>query len=340
MLLAVSPLHVYLSAQALPDAIAIFFIFCSLAAFARVLADPSRTIPWGACGAGMALALLSKATALYVWGFLALVGPVFLRGRRVRTWWCATWLTALVPLAAMVAVIKWQGNPLTFFEQPTVSADFRVDAARIGQQAGLFVRFFAVDLLPMAAGVWVAWKRDRRWLAWLALLGLIAVTPTFRVNARELLYILPAAALFWGLAVEMVGNRKIGSAALGCVAVASLLLDCWGIPVPALGPSLSDRTIAILDRPSGWPSREAARWLQAHLNWDEAILITGLGFTDPLVIQIREAGTTLYAAPSNWERLRDPANRIKYAVFMEDHRAVRAAFGPICRCAFFIRRRR
>ena len=319
-LLAVSPLHVYLSAQALPDTLAIFFLFCSLAGFAGLRQEPSRPVHYVVLCVGLALALLSKASALYLWAFLAIIGPLFLHGRRVRIRWYASLLIALVPFGVMVAIIKGQGNPLTFFEQPTVRGDFRIDVGRIGEQVGLFVRFFAVDFVPTAAGMWIAWRRCRRSLVWLGLLGLVVVTPTFRVNSRELLYLLPALAVFWGLAVQVFQTDRIRIATLGCVAVASLALDFGGIPVPPLGPSLSDQTTALLDRPGGWPSRDVVLWLQAHVNRDEAILATGLGFTDPAIFQLRRNGATLYPAASQWERLQDPSYKIRYVVFVDNYR--------------------
>jgi len=86
------------------------------------------------------------------------------------------------------------------------------------------------------------------------------------------------------------------------------------------------RTTAVLDRPAGWPSREACRWLLRHTTSDDAILITAFTFTDPLVLELQEQRKVIPNAGLNWELLRDPANRIKYIVFIEDHRAYAPQF--------------
>jgi tetratricopeptide (TPR) repeat protein len=161
---------------------------------------------------------------------------------------------------------------------------------------------------------------------WLAPLTLVVVTPTFRVNPRELLYLLPAVGLFSGLAVEMFGDRRVRSAVFGFLLCASLLLDCFGVRAGSLGPSVSDQTTAVLDRPRGWSSREATQWLRSQLKPDDAMLVMGLGFTDPAVIQLHEAGVTMYAAATNWERLRDSASKIKYTVFVDDPRVYAPEF--------------
>ena len=318
-LLAVSPLSIWISAQAVPDAIAIFFVLYGLVGFAYMTRTPPRPIHFLTLGLGMSLAILSKATALYLWLLLGLVGWIFLPARRDRVRYYISLFTSLVPFAVMLAIIKWHGSPLTFLEQPTVRSEFRIDLSRILQQFNLFIRLFIVNLLPMAAGVWVAWRQDRKWLLWLANLALIVVTPTFRVLARELLYLVPAVGLFSGLAVEALPTGRVRSVALGCLLTISLVLDLWGVPISPQGASFSGQTTAVLARPSDWPSREATNWLLAHLSHDEAILIIGLGFTDPVVIRLSAAGITMYGAARHWEFLRDPASRIKYAVFVDNH---------------------
>jgi tetratricopeptide (TPR) repeat protein len=86
------------------------------------------------------------------------------------------------------------------------------------------------------------------------------------------------------------------------------------------------RTTAVLDRPAGWPSREACRWLLRHTTSEDAILITAFTFTDPLILELEQQRKMIPNAGPNWELLRDPANRIKYVVFIEDHRAYAPQF--------------
>ena len=250
-LLAVSPLNVCLGAQAVPDTLAIFFVLCGLVGFARMVQTPPRPIHFLTLGLGMSLAILTKATLLYLWLLLALAGWMFLPGRRDRSRYYISLLAALAPFGAMLALIKWHGSPLTFFEQPTIRAEFRIETARILQQFNLFIRLFIVNLLPMAAGVWVAWRRDRKWLVWLANLALITVTPAFRVLARELLYVIPAVGLFSGLAVEALPTGRTRPLVLGCLMTVSLALDFWGVPIAAAG--------AVLERPNHGRARPSQR---------------------------------------------------------------------------------
>ena len=334
-LLAVSPMHVYLSAQAIPDVVALFFICCALVGFAYVVRQP-RPIGLVTVALAMAAAILTKASALYLAAFLLIVGPVFLRGSRIRLAWSVTVLASVVPFLVVVCLIKTRGGLLTFIEQPTVRSGFGIDLGRIAQQINLFTRFSAVNLVPMVLGAWVAYQRDRKTLLWLGLLALVVVTPTFRVAARELLYTLPAVSLFSGLAVETFGTVLLRAVVLAALMVASLASDLIGVPIPPLGPSFSDRTTAVLDRPKGWPSRDAAQWLEAHLSPDDAILVTGLGFTDVAVIRLHRLGVTMYPAASNWERLRDPSNRVKYAVFVDDHRLYAPQLAQYCVTHFAI----
>jgi tetratricopeptide (TPR) repeat protein len=86
------------------------------------------------------------------------------------------------------------------------------------------------------------------------------------------------------------------------------------------------RTTAVLARPAGWPSRDACRWLVSHTTSEDAVLVTAFTFTDPLVLELKTRRKVVSNAGSNWELLRDPANRIKYVVFIEDYHAYAAQF--------------
>jgi tetratricopeptide (TPR) repeat protein len=51
---------------------------------------------------------------------------------------------------------------------------------------------------------------------------------------------------------------------------------------------------------------------------DEGLLVTGFGYTDPLVLSFPRSGIRYYSATSFWELLRDPANKIRFVVFVDD----------------------
>ncbi len=92
----------------------------------------------------------------------------------------------------------------------------------------------------------------------------------------------------------------------------------------------------------GWPSRAIPIWVANHLAPDEGLLVTGLSYTDPLVISLKQRGIRYYSATSAFELLRDPANKIKYLIFVDDPTAYAAGlyryacdhFSPVREAAF------
>jgi tetratricopeptide (TPR) repeat protein len=102
-----------------------------------------------------------------------------------------------------------------------------------------------------------------------------------------------------------------------------LARSLFGVPLPYPGRAkpATDYTTAVLDRPAGWPSRDAARWLLAHTSPTDAIIITAYTFTDPLLLDLNQFRRVLPNGGENWPLLRDPANRVKYVVFTQDYRA-------------------
>jgi tetratricopeptide (TPR) repeat protein len=95
------------------------------------------------------------------------------------------------------------------------------------------------------------------------------------------------------------------------------------VPLPYPGPALaaSDYTTAVLDRPVGWPSRDAARWLTLHSMRDDTMLFTGYTFTDPLLLELSRFRHVIPNGGENWELLRDPTHRVRYVVFTHDYHA-------------------
>ena len=95
-----------------------------------------------------------------------------------------------------------------------------------------------------------------------------------------------------------------------------------GVPLPDPGRAraASDYTTAALGRPGGWPSRDAARWVMAHTSPEDKILFTAYTFTDPLLLDLNRSRHVIPNGGENWELLRDPANRVKYAIFTQDYR--------------------
>ncbi|HUJ71834.1 MAG TPA: glycosyltransferase family 39 protein [Verrucomicrobiae bacterium] len=326
--LAVLPLHVYFSAQGIPDTIALFFGLCALVFMVRA-SQTKELMNFVWMGIWMALALLTKATALYLWGFLAIAGILLLDDRRSRRWFYAALISAAIPLSLVTLVILQRSHTLSFFREPGITEKFGFSLARLGMHLRYGVVFYDVLLLVAVVGMILTIVRatkgtsaDRRLLVWLVPLGNLFITPLFRVGRLELLWLIPSLCLFAAVAVGSL-RLTLARVAAGVVMAILLARSLFGIPLPDPGRAraASDYTTAVLRRPAGWPSRDAGRWLRAATSPEDTILITAYTFTDPLLLELGRSRRLVPNGGENWGLLRDPANRVKYAVFTQDYRA-------------------
>ena len=325
--LAVLPLHVYFSAQGIPDTIALFFGLCSLNFLMRARqSNAAADFIW--MGMFLALALLTKATALYCWGFMAVAG-LFLFGDQHRRKFYAALALAAIPLVFLTVLIFLRSQTLSFFREPGVTSTLGFSFANLLLHFRYLIGFYEV-LLPVATvGATLAVFRatrgsstDRQLLVWLFPLANLVVTPFLRAGRVELLWLIPSLCLFTALALSSLRQSLVWLAA-GAVVLLLLGRSLWGVslPYPGRAKAATDYTTAVLDRPAGWPSRDAARWLVADTAREDAILITAYTFTDPLLLELEQARRMIPNGGKNWGLLRDPANRIKYIVFTQDYRA-------------------
>ena len=326
--LAVLPVHVYYSAHGIPDVTAVFFGLCALALLIRARETNSLASFIG-MGVFLALALLTKATALYGWGFLAVAGYfLFENPRQRRTFYAALGLS-IIPLALVTLVILLRGQPLTFLHEPGVTRQFGPSLTRLGLHLRSVVGFYSVLLLVAGIGAAVVAGRaaggsmaDRRLLVWLLPVVNLVVTPFFRDGHVELLWLIPSVCLFAAVALTALRG---GWKWLGTWSVCAILLmrSLNGVSLPDPGPGLaaSDYTTAVLDRPVGWPSRDAARWLTSHSTADDTMLFTAYTFTDPLLLELSRVRHVIPNGGESWELLRDPTHRVRYVVFTHDYHA-------------------
>ena len=307
---------------------ALFFGLWAVVFLLRARQTRSAT-PFVWMGVCLALALLTKATALYWWGILAVAGLLLFDDRRTRrTFYAALALSAL-PLVAMALVICQRSQTLSFFREPGVTETFGFSLAKIGTQLRYFAKFYGV-LLPVAgvgAGLVVfravrGSSADRQLLIWLLPLVNLVVTPFFRVGHVELLWLAPSLCLFAALALDSV-RRQWAWAGAGVIAVALVARSLFGVPLPYPGRARAATaySTAVLDRPAGWPSRDATRWLLAHTKPEDTILLTAYTFTDPLLLELSRSRRVIPNGAENWGLLRDAANRVKYVAFTQDYRA-------------------
>ncbi|HUJ10518.1 MAG TPA: glycosyltransferase family 39 protein [Verrucomicrobiae bacterium] len=322
-LLAVFPLHVFFSTKVTPEVIADFFLICGLIQLVHISWPDAPAFRFALFGGTMALAILSKLTALAFWFPLLLVLPLVVTDRRRRLWGYLSLVLALLPVLAMVVATKLNGGRIHFFEEPNSRAGFGLSYGRIGAQLVSFWRFYAGLVIPLALGGWILLRKRRDRLPLMLPLALAAgalliAVPFFRVNIRELVFLIPALWPILGFSVAFFSRSAGKMLALGGILVAYFVLTLIGVPGPEYGLSWSDRSTAVLDRPAGWPSREITAWMANHMPRDDALLVTGFGYTDPLVLSFDRLGIRYFSAPSSWELLRDPANRIKYVVFVDD----------------------
>ncbi len=326
--LAVLPLHVYFSAQGIPDAIALFFALCALACLLRAR---QTCVPGDFTGMALwlTLALLTKAIALYGWVFLAAAGIFLFKDRRQRCTFYTALGVSVLPLAVVTSVILLRSQAMAFLHEPGVTRTFGPSFARQWLHLQYFISFYQV-LLPVATvgAVLTAVRAakgsspDRQLLIWLVPVVNLFVTPFFRAGRTELLWLIPTICLFAVVALNSL-RRHLACPLVAAVTVILLAGSLFGVPLPYPGSaqSPSDYTASVLKRPGGWPSRDAARWLIAHTSPEDRILLTAFTFTDPLLLDLNRSRHVIPNAGSNWALLRDPTNRIKYVVFTQDYRS-------------------
>jgi Flp pilus assembly protein TadD len=323
-LLAVCPLHVFLSTKATPDVISVFFLICALIAVIHLSRPVPRTSDFFFLGATMALAILAKLTALCLWFFVLVTLPFIIRNNRNRLRAYLSLFLALAPVVAMIVAAKWNASPIHFFEEEKQRAQFGFSLSRIISQIGIFWRFYADAALLAIAGIWVA-ARKRRELPALVLplclsgLAMLFVAPYFRSHIRDLIFLIPTLWPLLGLSITSLSGSVLRTLILPLLVAANLILTLVGVPGRNYNDSSwTGRSTAVLARPPGWPSRAISIWVANHMAPDEALLVTGLGYTDAFVISLKHAGIRYYSSTSACELLRDPANKIKYLVFVDD----------------------
>jgi 4-amino-4-deoxy-L-arabinose transferase-like glycosyltransferase len=331
--LVVLPLHVHFSAQGIPDPIALLFGLCALACLVRAKQTGAPTdFIWMTLW--LTLALLTKAIAIYCWVYLAVAGVLLFEDRhQLRAFYTGLGLS-VIPLILLTFAILLRGQPMAFLHEPGVTETFGPSLNRQWLHLRSFIGFYEI-LVPVATvgAVLTAVRAargsssDRLLLVWLMPAADLVVTPFFRAGRAELLWLIPTVCLFAAVVVSSLRQRL---ACLVAVVITGMLLagSLLGVPLPYPGPALpsGDYTTAVLKRPGGWPSREAAHWLIAHTSSEDVILLTAFTFTDPLLLDLNRFRHVIPNAGSNWALLRDPANRIKYVVFTHNYRGYAPSF--------------
>jgi hypothetical protein len=327
-LLAVLPLPVYYSAHGIPDTIALFFGLCALAWLMRAW-ETNSLADFTEMGVFLALALLTKATALYGWGFLVVAGYFLFENSRQRRAFYAALGLSIIPLALAAAVILARGQPIAFLHEPGVTNQFGPSLTRLGLHVRSVIGFYGVLLLVAGIGVARVAIRaaggsstDRQLLVWVLPVVNLVVTPFFRDGHVELLWLIPSVCLFAAEALTSLRGRWRWLCTGGVLAILLMRsLDGVSLPYPGPGLAAGDYTTAVLDRPVGWPSRDAARWLTSHTAPDDTILFTGYTFTDPLLLELSRVRHVIPNGGENWELLRNPTRRVRYVVFTHDYHA-------------------
>jgi hypothetical protein len=335
--LAVLPLSVYYSSEGVPDTIAFLFGLCALVFLMRAKQTraPTSFVWMSIC---LALALLTKATALYCWGFMAIAGVVLFENRRDRRMFYLALGLSIVPLVLVTCAILLRSQTMTFFREPGITESFGLSLSRQWLQLRCLSGFLQVLSIVAAIGAVVVVRRaakgspaDRQLLIWLLPLAGLAVTPLFRAGRVDLLWLIPTVCLFGAVALSSL-RQSVAGALAAAVTVILLVGTLVGVSLPDPGPALpaSDYTTAVLKRPAGWPSREGASWLMAHTTPEDAILCTAFTFTDALLLDVSRFRHVILNGGSHWALLRDPANRVKYAVFSQDYRGYAPSLAAYC----------
>lgn len=259
-LLAVLPLHVYYSAHGIPDAIALFFGLCALVWLMRARETNSLASFIG-MGIFLALALLTKATALYGWGFLVVAGYfLFENSRQRRTFYAALGLS-VVPLALVTAAILLRGQPMAFLHEPGVTNHFGPSLTRLGLHLRSVIGFYGVLLLVAGIGAARVGVRaaggssaDRQLLVWLLPVVNLVVTPFFRDGHVELLWLIPSVCLFAAVALTALrgGWKWLG---VGAVLAILLMRSLDGVSLPYSGAGVGGERLH--DGGAGSPGRLA-----------------------------------------------------------------------------------
>jgi hypothetical protein len=325
--LAVLPLHVYFSATGTPDTIALFLGLWALV-FLMDARQTKAARHFAGMGVFMAVALLTKATALYGWGFMAVAGAFLFDDRPSRVRFYSALVLAAVPVAAVTIAILASSRTLSFFHEPGVTETFGFAVDRLWLEIRYLIGYYEVLVVVAAIGVVRVARRasrglaeDRRLLVWLLPVANLLVTPVFRSGRVEILWLIPSVCLFAVVAVRSLPGAR-GWWCAGVVMAMLLAGTLYGVPLPYPGraKTSSDYTTAVLGRPGGWPSRDAARWVKAHTSPEDEILVTAYTFTDPLLLELGGVRRLIPNGGENWELLRDPANRVKYVIFTQDYR--------------------
>ncbi|HUI06450.1 MAG TPA: glycosyltransferase family 39 protein [Verrucomicrobiae bacterium] len=324
-LLAVQPLHVCVSSLGEPDSISLFFLLAALVFLARHREGGTRT-DLAAVGGCLALALLSKGTALYFWVALALMGPKLLKVATNRRDFYIALLAAAAPLVVVTVLIRWRGESLTFLNE--AAFDVHNTMVHLARLLALSGTAYTALLIASAWGVvhsarsgWRSGRDDDQHhsgpLIWLMPLTIVLIAAPFRAFARDLVFLIPTICLFAADAVEPVTTpRRLGAGALTVLLLGRALWGIWlpgGLSISAGLPSAT----GILARPAGWPSHAAARWLLSHTDPADGILITTFSYPDPVQLEVR-AERRVGVAWNHWEWLQDPARRVKFVVFVGD----------------------
>ena len=337
--LAICPLHVFKSSKALPDVIAVCLITAGLALWAgersRVPARRSNLI---LCGGVLCLALFAKATTLAALAVALVVLGTLTDNRHTRRAMTWTIVLAIVPLVLVAAAIHAGGSTLAFVGESKVTATFGWEWSRLALQFDWLIRWLWPMLALAGIGGVVAWRRDRRWLVWVTALLLVVITPLFRAKPRELLYLIP---FLWPLAafgVQHLQPRWLGHGIAAIAAVVMLAQTLWGVTIPAISESVGDQRTGVLQRPPNWPSRDVVDWLGSQLRPDEGVLLSGLGFVDPLALSLKRLGIRYHGAASAWDLLRDPGNRIRYFILVDDPAVVGGRFYAFAQSRFTLLR--
>jgi hypothetical protein len=250
--------------------------------------------------------------------------PLLIPDKRNRRWGYLSLFLALLPVTAMIIAAKWNGSTLNFFEEEKLRAQFGFSSVRALVHLGLVWRFYGDVAILAGVGVWIAVRKHRELPALvlplcLTALWLVFVAPYFRSHIRDLAFLIPALWPLVGLSIVFFTGSLLRTVTLVVVVAANLAVTLIGVPEPNYNDSSwSGRSTAVLDRPPGWPSRAIPIWVANHLAPDEGLLVTGLGYTDPFVISLKQMGIHYYSATSACELLRDPANKIKFLVFVDD----------------------
>ena len=292
----------------------------------------------------MALAILTKLTALCLWFFVLVTLPFVISDKRNRPLGYLSLFLALLPVAAMMIAAEWNGSPIHFFEEEKQRAQFGFGLDRILSQIGLFWRFYAGVTVLAGVGAWIAAKKRRELPALLlplclASLSLVFLAPYFRSHIRDLTFLIPTLWPFLGLSIGFFTGSFLRTLTLVAVVAANVVLTLIGVPGPNYNDSSwSGRSTAALDRPPG--GLHVQFQSGSRITWPPTrdCSVTGLGNTDPFVISLKQMGIRYHSATSACELLRDPANKIKYLVFVDDPTTYAAVLYRYARAHFsFVR---